>query len=58
MSNNMDVLVVEFAKKFPKCVDHYENGIPILNEFGSLGFALALLESFRCVFAILAKKED
>lgn len=57
MSNSMDVLVVEFAKKFPKCVAHYENGIPILNESGSLGFALALLESFRCVFAILAKKE-
>lgn len=58
MLNNYDVLAVEFAKKFPKCVDHYENGIPIFNEFGSLGFALALLESFRCVFAILAKKED
>ena len=54
----MDKFVIAFAKKFPECVDHYENGIPILNEFGSLGLSLALMESFRCVFAILAKKED
>lgn len=54
----MDNLVIEFAKKFPKCVDHYENGLPILNEFGSLGFALALMEAYRAVFAIIANKED
>ena len=58
MLNNMAVLVVEFAKKFPQCVDHYDNGIPILNEYGSLGLALALIESCRCFFDILAKKVD
>lgn len=54
----MDDFVLEFAKKFPKCVDRYENGRPILNEFGAFCFALALMESYRCFLAILEKKED
>ena len=53
----MDNLVIEFAKKFPKCVDHYDNGRPILNEFGSVALFIGLTESFRAIFAILANKE-